>query len=71
MCDVSCVYTAEELAKLSPKARAALQKELTRQIRASPEIRLIQDAHLQANKNSQGEAAWHHQQTKKAMTSFL
>jgi hypothetical protein len=50
MCDVSCVYTAKELAELSPKARAALQKELTRQIRASPEIRLIQDAHLQANK---------------------
>jgi hypothetical protein len=50
MCDVSCVYTEKELATLSPKARAALQKELTRQIRASPEIRLIQDAHLQANK---------------------
>ena len=50
MCDVSCVYTKEELARLSPKAKAALQKELTKQIRASPEIRLIQDAHLQANK---------------------
>jgi hypothetical protein len=50
MCDVSCVYSAKELAELSPSARAALQKELTKQIRASPEIRLIQDAHLQANK---------------------
>jgi hypothetical protein len=50
MCDVSCVYSEKELAGLSTKARAALQKALTRQIRASPEIRLIQDAHLQANK---------------------
>jgi hypothetical protein len=50
MCDVSCVYTEKELAELTPKARAALQKELTKQIRASPEIRVIQDAHLAANK---------------------
>jgi hypothetical protein len=50
MCDVSCIYSPKELERLSPEARTALQKALTKQIRASREMRVIQDAHLEVNK---------------------
>jgi hypothetical protein len=50
MADLNCVYSIKELQGLSDKARSALQKELRKQVRASRELRLILDAHLEANK---------------------
>ena len=50
MADVSCIYSPKELEGLDPRAKAVLQRKLTKQIRASPELRLIMDAHLEINK---------------------
>ena len=50
MSDVCCVYSYKELEKLDKQAREKLQKELTKQIQASREIRAIINADAEAKK---------------------
>ena len=50
MFDLVCVYSAKELDGLDEGAKATLQKELIKQVKASREIRAIIHAHEEANK---------------------
>jgi hypothetical protein len=63
---IRCLYSAKELQGLNDKAKATLQKELTKQVKASREIRAILLAHDEANKILKGKLRGTYNKLKKS-----